>query len=84
MGKRNNPETKKKKPSAEKCRKIRVYPDPKQRKVLKQWLGTVRWTYNQCLAALRSKKCKANMKELRAHCIDTKRSLYALPISDDF
>lgn len=37
-----------------KTRKIRVYPaNDAQRELLPRWFGTARWTYNQCLAALK-------------------------------
>lgn len=54
------------KPSAAKARKIRVYPSAEQRRVLLKWFGTARWTYNKCLEAIKSDRCKRNKKELRA------------------
>jgi putative transposase len=37
-----------------KTQKIRVYPaNEDQRKILLQWFGTARWTYNECLKKLR-------------------------------
>lgn len=39
-----------KKPTAERARKIRLLPSIEQKKILNQWFGTARWTYNQCLA----------------------------------
>ncbi len=33
-------------------------------------MGTVRWTYNQCVHALKAKSCKVNNKELRASCLN--------------
>jgi putative transposase len=42
------------KTSGMKVRKIRVYPaNEEQRKLLLQWFGTARWTYNECLKKLR-------------------------------
>jgi putative transposase len=37
-----------------KTRKIRVYPNNTQRVTLGEWFGTARWTYNQCLRALKT------------------------------
>ena len=48
-----------------KARKIRVYPDKEQKEILRQWLGTSRWTYNKVVHSIRTKGCKANKKELR-------------------
>lgn len=30
-------------------RRVRLYPTPQQRETLLQWIGTTRWTYNQCV-----------------------------------
>lgn len=35
--------------------RLRIYPTIAQRKTLWQWMGTVRWTYNQCVAAFKDK-----------------------------
>ncbi len=43
---------------------------PSQNKLLHQWLGTARWTYNKCVEAIKQKTAKANKKELRALCIN--------------
>ncbi|KAK9488040.1 hypothetical protein V1527DRAFT_459231, partial [Lipomyces starkeyi] len=39
-----------------KVRRFRVYPSTKQKKPLRKWHGTVRWTYNQCLDAVEKKE----------------------------
>ena len=44
---------KKKKPpelQAAKIMKIKAYPTTEQKDILRQWIGTCRWTYNQCVA----------------------------------
>jgi putative transposase len=48
---------------AGKAQKIQLYPTPEQKLKLDQAFGTVRWTYNQCLAAYT--KGTTNPKELR-------------------
>jgi transposase len=53
-------------------RRIRLMPTPKQRETLKQWVGTARWTYNQCVAAFRDKSVEhTTAKALRAHCVNS-------------
>ena len=52
--------------AAAKVRKIRLFPNQEQETTLKQWFGTVRWTYNKCVHAIRNKKVKATKKDLRA------------------
>ena len=46
--------------------KTRLYPTPAQQETLKQWIGTTRWTYNQCIAALKQRNVQAQKKALRA------------------
>ena len=43
-----------KKHPAGKALKIRLYPNSEEKQKLLKWLGTARWTYNQCLAAINS------------------------------
>ncbi|KAK9483937.1 hypothetical protein V1527DRAFT_471674, partial [Lipomyces starkeyi] len=49
-----------------KVRRFRVYPSTKQKKTLRKWLGTARWTYNQCLDAVEKKEIARTKKDLRA------------------
>ncbi|CAG8447381.1 9219_t:CDS:2 [Scutellospora calospora] len=35
-----------------KTKKIRIYPTKEEKQKLKSWIGTARWTYNQCLDSL--------------------------------
>ena len=51
---------------AGKARKIRVYPTKEQQKTFHKWIGTTRWTYNQCVASIKTKVCRASKKELRS------------------
>jgi putative transposase len=53
----NNPEEKEEKKKEMKTRKYRIYPNQKQVKTLKKWFGVARWTYNQCVAAIKNKEC---------------------------
>lgn len=46
--------------------KTRLYPTKEQQETLKQWMGTARWTYNQCVAALKARTVKGQKKALRA------------------
>ena len=41
--------------------KIRLYPDPPQKRVLNRWFAAFRWTYNQCVAD----PCGCNLAALR-------------------
>lgn len=61
--KRKVPSQKKK---AEKSKKIRLYPNPKQRETLNKWFGTARWTYNQCLNGIQKEGIPRKKKNLRA------------------
>lgn len=59
---------------AERCKKIRVYPTHKQRKILEQWFGTARWTYNHCVEYDRGHK-KSGKGDLRKYCINSDSEL---------
>jgi putative transposase len=54
------------KPGAGKTRKIRLYPTPQQQRILMQWFGTARWTYNQCVSSCTVENLPATKKILRA------------------
>ena len=62
--------TKSDKASAGKTRKIRVYPNPRQRLLLRQWFGTARWIYNQCLDLIKGDRSKRNKKDLRTAIVN--------------
>lgn len=48
-----------------KCLKRRIFPTKQQASKLKKWMGTVRWTYNQAVDAIRTKKAKGKLQDLR-------------------
>jgi len=47
-----------------KCCKICIFPNPFQKELIKSWMGTVRWTYNTCNAAVRDGLCGYSIEEL--------------------
>jgi len=53
-----------------KVKKIRIFPNQKEKETLRTWLGSCRLSYNLCLEAVKNKKCNINKKELRAYCIN--------------
>lgn len=57
-----------------KARKVRIYPNAEERATLRKWMGTARWTYNQCLSKTQEGVKKAK-KELRAHCLNQDANL---------
>ncbi|KAK9234143.1 hypothetical protein V1525DRAFT_350735 [Lipomyces kononenkoae] len=54
------------KEQAEKVRRFRLYPTKEQKAILRNWFGTARWTYNQCLDAVEKKEVARTKKDLRA------------------
>ena len=48
-----------------KMKKYLLKPTAKQKKLLRKWFGTARWTWNQCLAATKEDVKKATLKYLR-------------------
>src|SRR5436305_15014014 len=58
-----------KKPPAGKVLKIRLYPNSEEKQKLLKWIGTARWTYNQCLAAINSDIKNKKKKYLHANYI---------------
>ena len=53
-----------------KCKKIRIYPTQEQKRVLGQWFGATRWTYNQAISFINSDEAKgltgmSLLKEIR-------------------
>ena len=58
-----------KKEAAEKCKKIRLYPNENERNKLNQWMGCARWTYNQCLYGVNKENITKSKKELRNYCL---------------
>ena len=60
---------KEKKLQANKCLKIKLYPNKEEKETLKKWIGTTRWTYNQALNGINNLGLEINKKQLRKHCI---------------
>lgn len=58
-----------------KVAKIRLYPTPEQRKTLLKWIGTTRWTYNECLALIKDDRKNKTQEILRAHCTNASSPL---------
>ena len=56
------------------ARKVRIYPTAEERKILRKWMGTARWTYNQCLARV-NEGAKKTKKALRALCLNAEAKL---------
>src|SRR5437764_5078234 len=67
------------KPRARKALKIRIYPNSEEKQKLLKWLGTARWTYNQCLAAINSDIKHKNKKFLRANYITNRSEKFKDP-----
>lgn len=51
---------------AGKTRRIRIYPDARQKAVLREWMSTARWTYNKCVEFLRTESSKPKKDRLAA------------------
>ncbi len=54
-----------------KCRKICVFFKEDQKLLIKRWMGTYRWTYNACNAAVRAGLCGFSTDELRARFLSS-------------
>ncbi len=54
-----------------KCRKVRIFFSKQQKALIKRWMGTYRWTYNACNAAVRAGLCSSSVKELRARFLSS-------------
>lgn len=68
--KRTKNQKKPPKPPAEKARKIRVYPTKEEKETLLRWIGTARWTYNECLRLVESERVPRKKKDLRARVLN--------------
>jgi putative transposase len=55
---------------AGKAFKTRIYPDIKQKQILKQWFGVRRWIYNKCLSSINNKLVKPTKEDLRKYIIN--------------
>ena len=79
MSSSSSSSTSSKKPPAGKALKIRLYPNSEEKQKLLKWLGTARWTYNQCLAAINSDIKHKNKKYLRANYITNRSEKFKDP-----
>jgi putative transposase len=52
-----------------KSRKIRIYPDLKQKKLLRKWFGVSRYVYNKTIEYLKQPDTRANWKEIKTDII---------------
>jgi putative transposase len=64
-----NPSTPEKPPPG-KAKRIRVYPTTEEQEKLKRWIGTARWTYNECLKAIQNEGVARSKKALRARALN--------------
>ena len=55
---------------AGKVKQIRLFPTKQQKKILNNWFGTVRWTYNQVLAAMIANGVTFNKQDLRSRFVN--------------
>src|SRR6185437_10005641 len=54
---------------AEKSIIIRLFPTPQQKQILDGWIGTTRWTYNQCVSLIKEGTNRVK-KDLRAATVN--------------
>ncbi|KAK9488756.1 hypothetical protein V1527DRAFT_456102 [Lipomyces starkeyi] len=58
------------KETAQNFKKIRLYPTAEEKHILERWIGTARWTYNECLRAVKVEGVPRSKKALRARAIN--------------
>lgn len=68
--KKKKPNPKKEEPLQMKVKKIQLYPNEAEKRILNNWMGTARWTYNKCLDLVNKNESKITKKELRSLCIN--------------
>ncbi|KAK9389109.1 hypothetical protein V1515DRAFT_531724 [Lipomyces mesembrius] len=51
---------------AQKSKKVKLYPTAEEKNILERWIGTARWTYNECLRAIKVEGVARSKKVLRA------------------
>ncbi|KAL9936927.1 hypothetical protein V8E36_004162 [Tilletia maclaganii] len=49
---------------------LALYPTTSQKAILKQAMGTIRWTYNRCVAIIKDNPNSANVTTLRAQAVN--------------
>lgn len=64
-----NPSTPEKPPPG-KAKRIRIYPTAEEQDKLRRWIGTARWTYNECIKAVQSENVPRKKKDLRARVLN--------------
>jgi len=64
------PKSKSSKIPAGKARCIRLFPMQEEKLIFRRWMGTARWTYNQCLVAIEKEGITWTKKALRAQCLN--------------
>jgi hypothetical protein len=74
-GKQQKEPAKKKRKAKEKkdiggCKKIRIYPNEEERKILNQWLDACRWTYNQAIEGIQEFRTDIDETSLREYCVN--------------
>ncbi|KAK9314229.1 putative transposase DNA-binding domain-containing protein [Lipomyces starkeyi] len=55
---------------AAKAKRYRLYPTAEEKKILVEWIGAARWTYNECLRAIMDEGVPKSKKALRARAIN--------------
>ncbi|KAK9332807.1 hypothetical protein V1520DRAFT_225086 [Lipomyces starkeyi] len=55
---------------ASKANWSRLYPTAEETKILLKWIGAARWTYNECLHAIKVEGVPKSKKALRARAIN--------------
>ena len=58
---------------AGKTKRIRLFPNQRQKEILKKWFGTARWTYNQCLTEVEKNGTPRTKKDLRSKCVNAEQ-----------
>jgi putative transposase len=58
-----------KKTIPERCVKVKLFPDKKQKDKLNQILGSTRWIYNQCLEGIKNQGLSITKKDMRDYVV---------------
>ena len=52
------------------AKRIRLYPSTEEKEKLQRWVGTARWTYNECLRAIQNENVPRTKKALRERALN--------------
>ncbi|KAK9322454.1 hypothetical protein V1517DRAFT_136264 [Lipomyces orientalis] len=52
------------------ARRYRLYPTTEEKEILVRWIGAARWTFNECLRAIKDEGIPKSKKALRARAIN--------------